>query len=169
MATHPGQVVLVDMMHSPTPGLIAQMGGWLTNKCYRYTVIYVNHFSGYWLVHLQKTQTAENPRSQGSLRKAKSALWCQDPSLSCCQRHLHLQVMEGCLQGTKATYSYSGVNAHFQSGVAEHRVQELQELGRIELICAQRHWKEALSSILWPSAVVTGGDVYNEAPTTKLQ
>jgi hypothetical protein len=31
-ASRPGQVVSVDQMVSPTPGLIAQMTGFLTNK-----------------------------------------------------------------------------------------------------------------------------------------
>ena len=47
------------MMHSPTPGLIAQMKGGLTNKHYRYAAVYVDHYSGAGYVHLQKTQSAE--------------------------------------------------------------------------------------------------------------
>jgi hypothetical protein len=61
------------------------------------------------------------------------------------------------------------VNAHFQSGVAERRVRELQELGRTELIHAQNRWKEAIFPNLWPNSVVTGSDCHNEAPTSTLK
>jgi hypothetical protein len=47
------------MMHSPMPGLVAQMAGGLTHKRYRYVAVSVDHHSGYGYVHLQKTQTAE--------------------------------------------------------------------------------------------------------------
>jgi hypothetical protein len=51
----PGDVVSVDMMHSPTPGLVAQMTGGVTHKHHRYAAVYVDHYSGYGDVHLQKT------------------------------------------------------------------------------------------------------------------
>ena len=48
-------------------------------------------------------------------------------------------------------YSYSGVNAHFQSGIAERRIrelQELQELARTMMIHASARWPEAISAQL---------------------
>jgi hypothetical protein len=55
----PGEVVSVDMMHSPTSGLVAQMSDGVTHTRHRYAAVYVDHYSGYSYVHLQKTQTAE--------------------------------------------------------------------------------------------------------------
>ena len=55
----PGEVVPVDMMHSTSPGLVVQMAGGVTHKHYRYAAVYVDHYSGYGYVHLQKTQTTE--------------------------------------------------------------------------------------------------------------
>ena len=169
-ATRPGQAVSVDMMQSPTPGLIAQLAGWITGKRYRYATIFVDHYSGFGYVHLQKTQSAEETLEGKELfeREAKingvkiehyhhdngifaSAAWKED-----CRKK-------------GQTYSYSGVNAHFQSGIAERRVRELQELARAMLIHAQHRWKEAINSHLWPYALRTANDVYNEAPTTKLK
>ena len=43
--TLPGEVVSVDQMVSPTPGLIAQMTGKLTTKRYKYATVFVDHFS----------------------------------------------------------------------------------------------------------------------------
>jgi hypothetical protein len=55
----PGQVVSVDELVSPTPGLIAQMTGFLTTKRYKYATVYVDQFSRLGFIHLQKTASAE--------------------------------------------------------------------------------------------------------------
>ena len=58
-AQQPGQVVSVDQLVSPTPGLIAQMTGFLTTKRYKYATVFVNQFSRLGFVYLQKTASAE--------------------------------------------------------------------------------------------------------------
>jgi hypothetical protein len=45
-AMEPGQCISVDQLESTTPGLIAQIKGWLTKKRYRVATIFVDHFSG---------------------------------------------------------------------------------------------------------------------------
>ena len=57
--THAGQCVSVDMLKSPTPGLVAQMAGWITGKRYWYATVFVDHYSRLGYVHLQKTQSAK--------------------------------------------------------------------------------------------------------------
>lgn len=57
--TKPGHVVSVDQLVSPTPGLIAQMTGFLTTKRYKYATVYVDQFSRLGFVYLQKTASAE--------------------------------------------------------------------------------------------------------------
>jgi hypothetical protein len=54
-----GEVVSVDQMKSPTPGLVAQLAGILTTKRYKYATVFVDNFSGMGYVHLQKTQDAD--------------------------------------------------------------------------------------------------------------
>ena len=41
------------------------------------------------------------------------------------------------------------VNAHFQNGVAERRIRELQDHARCMLIHANRRWPEAITPSLW--------------------
>jgi len=57
--SRPGQVVSVDQMVSPTPGLIAQMTGFLTSKRYKYATVYVDQYSRHGFVYLRKTASAE--------------------------------------------------------------------------------------------------------------
>jgi hypothetical protein len=58
-ATKVGQIVSVDMLKSPVPGLIAQMSGWITGKRYWYATVFVDHYSRFGYVHNQKTQSAD--------------------------------------------------------------------------------------------------------------
>ena len=54
-----GEVVSVDQLESPTPGLLAQMTGKLTTKRYKYATVYVDQRSRFGYVYLQKTSSAE--------------------------------------------------------------------------------------------------------------
>ena len=44
-ATHPGAVVSVDQLESPTPGLIAQMSGFMTKQRYKCATVHVDQAS----------------------------------------------------------------------------------------------------------------------------
>jgi len=57
--TSPGQCVSVDQLISPTPALVAQLKGKLTKSRYIAATIYVDQYSGYGYVHLQKGTTAD--------------------------------------------------------------------------------------------------------------
>ena len=58
---HPGHLLSADQLVSPsTPGLIAQMTGFLTTKRYNYATIYVDQqYSRFGFIYLQKTASAE--------------------------------------------------------------------------------------------------------------
>ena len=58
-ATEPGQCISVDQLESTTPGLIAQVKGWLTKKRDRVATIFVDHLSGLSYIHLQKSTNAD--------------------------------------------------------------------------------------------------------------
>ena len=168
--THAGQCVSVDMLKSPTPGLVAQMAGWITNKRYNYATVFVDHHSGLGYLHLQKTQSVRETLQGKALFEQRCAaagikvehyhadngVFASNEWKYACE-HLH--------QG----YSYSGVNAHFQSGVAERRIRELQELAWTMLLHASSCWVGVVNSHLWPYAMRLACEAYNESPTTTLQ
>ena len=54
-------------------------------------------------------------------------------------------------QGQEITYC--GVNAHFQNGVAEKRIRDLQDLTRTSLLHAAARWPKAILVHLWPYAL----------------
>jgi len=53
--TRPGECVSVDMMTSPTPGLVAQMSGKPTYKRYKHAAVYVDQATGLGFTWLQKS------------------------------------------------------------------------------------------------------------------
>ena len=56
----PGEVISVDQMVSPVPGLIAQMVGFLMRQRYKYATVFVDQASRMGSLYLQKTCSAED-------------------------------------------------------------------------------------------------------------
>jgi hypothetical protein len=52
------------------------------------------------------------------------------------------------------TISFCGVNANFQNGKAERRIRLLQDLARSQLLHAMHQWLLAITTNLWPYAVL---------------
>ena len=169
-ATRPGHIISVDMLVSPIPGLIAQMSGWITTKRYLYASVFVDHYSGFGYVHLQKTQSAEETL------EGKEAFERRAATYGVTIQHYHAdngifasKAWKASCANAKQGCTYSGVNAHFQSGVAERRIRELQELGRTNMIHGNSRWPEAINVHLWPYALKSSNVLYNEAPTRKMK
>ena len=59
VATRPGQVVAVDQLESNSPGVIAQLKGKLTQQRYKYATVFVDQYSGYTFIYLQRHLTSE--------------------------------------------------------------------------------------------------------------
>ena len=65
--------------------------------------------------------------------------------------------------------SFCGVNAHFQNGIAEKRIRDLQDGARTMLLHTQRRWPDAINTHLWPYAMRMANDVHNNSPLTNRQ
>ena len=65
--------------------------------------------------------------------------------------------------------SFCGVNAHFQNGLAERRIRELQEQARTMLIHANKRWPETVNAHLWPYAIRMANDLFNATPDLARQ
>jgi hypothetical protein len=163
--TKPGQCVSVDQLVSPTPGLIAQMIGFLTTSRYKYSTIYVDQASRLSFVYLQKTATADETL------KGKEAfeLYAKERGVTVQAYHAdngifkaHKWVIACRTKGQSLTFA--GVNAHHMNGIAERRIRTLQELARTMLIHANKRWPKAITTNLWPYALRMANDVLNETP-----
>lgn len=163
--TKPGEVVSVDQMRSPTPGLIAQMTGILTTKRYEYATIYVDHYSSFGFVYLQKSAGADETLEG----KHAFERICRNNGFSV----LHYHADNGIFKANKWVLdcyangqglSFAGVNAHHQNGRAEARIRRLQELTRAQLAHAKRQWPQEISVNLWPYALRIANDANNATP-----
>ena len=63
-ATQPSQVITVDKMESSTLGFIAQLKRNLTTKRYQYATTFVDHYSKFGFIYLQKTLSSESCNKQ---------------------------------------------------------------------------------------------------------
>ena len=161
-ATRPGQIVSVDQLESNTPGLIAQLKGKLTQQRYRYATLFIDQFSGYTFVYLQKRLTSEETVM------AKHAF--ESSADQCGVKIIHNHADNGCFADNafiadckvqRQGLSYCGVNAHFQIGIAEHRIRDLQEQTRTSMLYAMNKWKRMALICLWPYAMCHANDITN--------
>ena len=152
-------------MVSPSPGLVAQITGKITNKRYRYATIFVDQASRFGYIYLQKTATAEETiegkqafehllRSYGVSVKAYHAdngIFKANKWVNCCKEN-------------QQKLTFAGVNAHHQNGIAERRIRELQDTARAMLLHANQRWPKTVDTTLWPFAMKMACDVFNSAP-----
>lgn len=162
----PGDVVSVDQLVSPVPGLIAQMVGFITKERYRYVTVFVDQATKLGYVYLQKTSTAEETI------EAKEAfeLYCADRGVKVKAYHADNGIFKAkkwsdACRMSMQPLTFAGVNAHHQNGLAERRIRELQELTRSSLIHANRRWPSAVTTNLWPYALRMANHAYNSAPS----
>jgi hypothetical protein len=119
----PGAIVSVDMMTSPTPGLIAQMTGSPTYRRYLHAAVYVDQATGYSFIWLQKS-ISEEETLEGKMAFERL---CRSFIVNISHYHADNGIFaangwrQSC-NSERQTVSYAGVNAHHQNGVAERRI-----------------------------------------------
>ena len=167
-AFKPGEIVSVDQLVSPTPGLIGQMTGRLTRKRYKYATVYVDQYSGMGYVYLQKSANAKETIKG----KHSFEAHCRQQGVRVQAYHANNGIFQAnkwvddCRQ-KQQTLTFVGVNAHHSNGLAERRIRSLQDLSRAMLIHMSRRWKMIGAVHLWPYALCMANDAINESPNMK--
>jgi hypothetical protein len=69
------------------------------------------------------------------------------------------------VKAAKQLITFCGVGAHFQNGVAEKRIRDLQESARTMMLQAANKQPTSHSISLWPYALRLANDVCNSTPT----
>ena len=67
-------------------------------------------------------------------------------------------------QANRQSLLYCGMNAHFQNGIAEHRIRDLQERTRTSMLYTMNQWKKMVIINLCPYAMRHANDVANATP-----
>ena len=165
-ASEPGQCISIDQLESSTPGLIAQIKGWLTKKRYKVATIFVDHFSGLSYIHLQKSTNAdETLEAKLAFERFASKFKVPVKSYQADNGRFAENKFMAAVKEAGQTITFCGVNAHFQNAVAERRIRTLQDQARTMLLHAQHRWPKAIDAHLWPYALRVANEVHNSTPT----
>ena len=129
IATKPGEVISVDQLESPTPGLYGQLKGAATGKQYCAATIFLDHYGRFSYCYLQESLTSADTL------KAKHAFeqFCGSHEVQVLHYHADNgrfadNAFIGDVFAQRQEITYCGVNVHFQNGVAEKRIWDLQDL-----------------------------------------
>ena len=160
-----GEVISVDQMVSPVPGLVAQMVGFLTRQRYKYTTVFVDQASRMGFMYLQKTCSAEETieakrafEQYSENRGVRVQAYHADTGIFKAKKWV-----EECRQ-RKQDLTFAGVNAHHQNGIAERRIRELQKTTRAMLVHDTKRWPGVVTIHLWPYAIRMANQAYNATP-----
>ena len=161
----PGECISVDQLISKTPGLIAQVKGWLTRRRYSAATVFADHASGLSYVHVSEGTTAEETI------EAKQAFEAYSSDMGVTIKHYHADngrfaetmFMEH-VKSSGQSITFCGVGAHHQNGVAERRIRDLTEHARTMLLHASHRWPKAINAHLWPYALRLAAHVRNHVP-----
>ena len=166
VVTKPGQIVSVDQLESPTPGFIAQLKGILTKQRYKYDTIFVDQYSRLSYIFLQQT-IMSNETVQA---KTVSERYSEERGVHILHYHADNRrfadkcFIENC-QLNNQCLAYCGINAHFQNGIAEKKIWDIQEATRTFILFALHKWPCMLSIHLWPYAMRTTNEIMISTPT----
>jgi hypothetical protein len=137
----------------------------LTTKRYTTATIFVDHKSRLGFIFLQQTSNAEETLN------AKKAFEAYARSHGVNVRHYlanNGRFAENAwlshIKAAKQTITFCGVGAHFQNGVAEKRIRDLQESARTMMLRANDKWPTAQSTALWPYALRLANKALNCTP-----
>jgi hypothetical protein len=133
----PGDCVSVDQLISSTPGLIAQLKGWITKQRYTAVTIFVDHYSRLSFVYLQQGTTG----AESVEAKRAFEVFAQSHGVKI--KHYHAdngrfaeaKWMDHCEKNHQSV-TFCGVSAHFQNSIAEKRIRDLQDSARTMLVHA---------------------------------
>ena len=163
--TLPGEQISVDQLVSPTPGLVAQISGKLTKQRYQYDTVFVDNFSRFTYVHMQKTLLAKET-IKGKDMFERIAL---EHGVKVQAYHADNGVfkanawVDDCLK-KQQQLPFAGVGAHHQNGLAERKIGILQDLTQINFAHANAVCPEAVTAHLWPYAMRCVNDRLNKTP-----
>ncbi|KAI2513028.1 hypothetical protein MHU86_1319 [Fragilaria crotonensis] len=125
-----------------------------TTKRFTCATVLVDHFSRLTYVHLQESTGAVETLA------AKHAFERFARTSDVTIKHYHGDngrfsentFRNDCIQqGQRLTFC--GVNAHFQNGIAERRIRDLQDRASTMIVHAKHRWPTAITSNLWPYAL----------------
>ena len=163
--TKPGECVSIDQLESHTPGFLGVLRGFITKKRYTCATIFVDHYSGFTFYYPQcSTNTEETLKAKRSFEA-----YCR--SLGVLIFHYHADNGRFCDKGFMGdvttggqTISFCGANAHWQNGITENKIRDIQKHARKMILFAKSKWPAAVNTHLWSYAIHHAVNIANMFP-----
>ena len=132
-------------LESNTTDFIPQLKGKFTQQRYNYATVFVDQFSGYTFVYLQRRVMKKDTV------KAKHAFECTAELRGVKILHYHADngrfadnaFIADC-NTQQLSLSYCGVNIYFQNRIAERRIRDLQQQPRTSMLYTMKKWKRMI-------------------------
>ena len=162
VATKPGKYVSVDQMESTQLGFVAQAKGKLTIKRYHYSTVFVDHLSRLRYVHFMERLTGvETLAAKRAFESYAAEHGVRISHYHCDNGRFAKKLFMNSCELNGEQFTFCGVNAHFQNGIAEKSIQDITEAGRKMLLHAKMRWPRAIDLSLWPYAVSQACHIHN--------
>ena len=122
----------------------------------------MDQFSGYTFVYLQRRiMNEETVQAKHAFESAAEQRGVKILHYHADNGHFADNAFIADCNAKQQSLSYCGVNAHFQNGIAERRIRDLQEQTRTSMLYTMNKWKKMILICLWPYAMRHANDVAN--------
>jgi hypothetical protein len=160
-----GGRVHIDQLECSQPGLIPQTKGRLRKDHYNCATIFVDGQSDFGHIYLQSSTNAEQTlAAKHDFERRAKTFGREIRTYHGDNGRFVEHVFQNDLKAQKQSLSVCGVGAHHQSGIAERRIRTLSERARANLLHAYVRWPEAISTRLWPFALMHANYLLNNLP-----
>ena len=156
------QVVSVDQLITDVSGYIAQMVSISTRKKYVSATVFVDQTTRYIFIYLQTNLDADKTIKDKKFFKK----YFQDFGYPVFYYYADNDIFvakkwrDHCKQ-KKQLFSFAGIGIHYQNGVTERKIRDLQNVARAIFFHVQKEWPGTIDKSLWPYALRIANDVTN--------
>ena len=165
MAEKPGDVVSVDMIHSPIGGPIPVSKGKTVREKYKITVIFVDQCSQLVYVTYQLSlSAAETVESKHQFEQWAASHGVQIKHYCADNGSFNARVFKESVATARQTIDFCGAYTHHQNSVVEHMIQTLTYRDCALLLHAMFHWSDMVTAEFWPFPLRPVVDMHNNSP-----
>jgi hypothetical protein len=165
IATKARECISVDQMTSTEVGFYAQLKGKLTKKCYKCATVFVEHFGHLHFAPYQiNNLSMETIAAKLAFEQYATKQGIRIMHYHCNSGQLHGNAFKQAYHDARQKFTFCGVNAHFQNGIAEQAFCDLSESARKQLLHASARWPEAVRFALWPYTLCNAVLLHNSLP-----
>ena len=163
-----GNLVSVDHFESRLKGRTYKSLGGMTSEKYVGGCIFVDSMSSFLHVeHQLGFSSSETIRAKQNFEKLALDFGVMIDLYKADNGIFKANAFVNHIREHNQKLSYCGVNAHHKNGVAERAIRTVSECARALMLHAAVHWKDSVTSELWPMAIDYAVYLYNHLPNAQ--